>query len=35
MVRVLVLYHSTYGRIEAVALAEAEGARSVFGTDVS
>jgi len=35
MLRVLVLYHSTYGHIEAMALAEAEGARSVFGTDVT
>jgi NAD(P)H dehydrogenase (quinone) len=34
MVRVLVLYHSTYGHIEAMAQAEAEGARSVEGAQV-
>ncbi len=34
MARVLVLYHSTYGHIEAMAEAEAEGARSVPGTQV-
>jgi NAD(P)H dehydrogenase (quinone) len=34
MARVLVLYHSTYGHIEAMAQAEAEGARSVEGTEV-
>jgi len=34
MTRVLVLYHSTYGHIEAMARAEAEGARSVPGTQV-
>lgn len=34
MTRVLVLYHSTYGHIEAMAQAEAEGARSVPGTQV-
>ncbi|HEY8571815.1 NAD(P)H:quinone oxidoreductase [Phenylobacterium sp.] len=34
MPRVLVLYHSTYGHIEAMARAEAEGARSVEGTQV-
>ena len=34
MARVLVLYHSTYGHVEAMALAEAEGARSVPGTEV-
>ena len=34
MARILVLYHSTYGHIEAMALAEAEGARSVEGTQV-
>lgn len=34
MARVLVLYHSTYGHIEAMAHAEAEGARSVPGTQV-
>ncbi|MDB5465266.1 MAG: wrbA [Phenylobacterium sp.] len=31
MAKVLVLYHSTYGHIEAMAQAEAEGARSVEG----
>jgi NAD(P)H dehydrogenase (quinone) len=34
MARVLVLYHSTYGHIEAMAEAEAEGARSIPGTQV-
>jgi NAD(P)H dehydrogenase (quinone) len=34
MARVLVLYHSTYGHIEAMAKAEAEGARSVPGVEV-
>jgi NAD(P)H dehydrogenase (quinone) len=34
MARVLILYHSSYGHIEAMALAEAEGARSVPGTQV-
>ena len=34
MARVLILYHSTYGHIEAMAQAEAEGARSVEGTQV-
>jgi NAD(P)H dehydrogenase (quinone) len=34
MARVLVLYHSAYGHIEAMARAEAEGARSVPGTEV-
>jgi NAD(P)H dehydrogenase (quinone) len=34
MTRVLVLYHSTYGHIEAMAQAEAEGARSVPGVQV-
>ena len=34
MPRVLVLYHSTYGHIEAMAQAEAEGARSIPGTEV-
>jgi NAD(P)H dehydrogenase (quinone) len=34
MARVLVLYHSTYGHIEAMAQAQAEGARSVPGTQV-
>ena len=35
MARILVLYHSTYGHIEAMAEAEAEGARSVPGTCVA
>lgn len=35
MTRVLVLYHSTYGHIEKMANAEAEGAGSVEGTDIS
>ena len=34
MTKVLVLYHSTYGHIEKMAEAVAEGARSVPGTDV-
>ena len=34
MAKVLVLYHSTYGHIEAMAEAVAEGARSVEGADV-
>ena len=34
MARILVLYHSTYGHVEAMAQAEAEGARSVEGTQV-
>jgi NAD(P)H dehydrogenase (quinone) len=34
MPRILVLYHSTYGHIEAMAEAVAEGARSVEGTVV-
>ena len=34
MVRILVLYHSTYGHIEAMAEAVAEGARSVDGAQV-
>ncbi|MGZ2413083.1 NAD(P)H dehydrogenase (quinone) [Sphingomonas sp. F9_3S_D5_B_2] len=34
MARVLILYHSTYGHIEAMAQAEADGARSVEGTHV-
>jgi NAD(P)H dehydrogenase (quinone) len=34
MTRVLVLYHSTYGHIEAMARAEAEGARQVSGVQV-
>src|SRR5690349_20560014 len=32
--RVLVLYHSTRGHVEALAQAEADGARSVSGTTV-
>jgi NAD(P)H dehydrogenase (quinone) len=34
MARVLILYHSTYGHVEAMAEAEAEGARSAEGTQV-
>lgn len=34
MTRVLVLYHSTYGHVERMAQAVAEGARSVEGVDV-
>ncbi len=34
MARVLVLYYSTYGHIETMAAAVADGARSVSGTDV-
>ena len=34
MPRILVLYHSTYGHIEAMAEAVAEGARSVEGAMV-
>ena len=34
MARVLVLYYSTYGHIERMAEAAAEGARSVAGTEV-
>jgi NAD(P)H dehydrogenase (quinone) len=34
MTKVLVLYHSTYGHIEAMANAEAEGARSISGAQV-
>jgi NAD(P)H dehydrogenase (quinone) len=34
MTHILVLYHSTYGHIEAMAQAEAEGARSVPGAQV-
>src|SRR3569832_1437778 len=34
MPKVLVLYHSTYGHVEAMAQAEAEGARSFPGTEV-
>jgi NAD(P)H dehydrogenase (quinone) len=35
MARVLVLYYSMYGHIEAMAKAVAEGARGVAGTDVT
>jgi NAD(P)H dehydrogenase (quinone) len=35
MAKVLVLYYSTYGHIEAVAAAVAEGARSVAGSEVT
>ncbi len=35
MAKVLVLYHSTYGHIERMAQAVAEGARSVEGTEVA
>lgn len=35
MARVLVLYHSTYGHVEAMAHAVAEGARAVAGTTVT
>ncbi|MGC8467198.1 MAG: NAD(P)H:quinone oxidoreductase [Acidithiobacillus sp.] len=34
MVKILVLYHSLWGHVEAMAEAEAEGARSVAGTQV-
>jgi NAD(P)H dehydrogenase (quinone) len=34
MTKILVLYHSTYGHIEAMANAEAEGARSISGAQV-
>jgi NAD(P)H dehydrogenase (quinone) len=34
MTRVLVLYHSSYGHVETLATAVAEGARSVEGTEV-
>jgi len=34
MPKVLVLYHSTYGHVEAMAKAQAEGARSFPGTEV-
>jgi NAD(P)H dehydrogenase (quinone) len=34
MTKVLVLYHSTYGHVEAMAQAEAEGARQVAGVQV-
>ena len=35
MAKVLVLYYSTYGHIETLAKAVAEGARGVAGTDVT
>ena len=35
MARILVLYYSTYGHIERLAEAVAEGARSVPGTEVA
>ena len=35
MAKVLVLYYSMYGHIETMANAEAEGARSVPGTEVT
>ena len=35
MAKVLVLYYSMYGHIEAMARAVAEGARSVEGTEVN
>ena len=35
MAKILVLYHSSYGHIETMANAVAEGARSVDGTDVT
>jgi NAD(P)H dehydrogenase (quinone) len=34
MARILVVYYSSYGHIEQMAQAVAEGARSVAGTDV-
>ncbi len=34
MPKILVLYYSTYGHVETLAEAEAEGARSVAGTEV-
>ena len=34
MTKILVLYHSLWGHVEAMAQAEAEGARSVAGTQV-
>jgi NAD(P)H dehydrogenase (quinone) len=34
MTKILVLYYSSYGHIEQMAAAEAEGARSVPGVDV-
>ena len=35
MTKILILYHSLYGHIETMALAEAEGAREVSGTEVA
>ena len=35
MAKVLVLYYSSYGHVEAMAQAQAQGARSVTGTEVS
>ncbi len=35
MTRILVLYYSTYGHVETMAAAAAEGARSVPGTEVT
>ena len=35
MSKVLILYYSTYGHVETLAEAEAEGARSVAGTEVA
>ena len=35
MPKVLILYYSSYGHIEAMAYAQAEGAREVAGTDVA
>jgi NAD(P)H dehydrogenase (quinone) len=34
MAKILVVYYSSYGHIEQMAQAVAEGARSVAGTDV-
>ena len=34
MTKVLVLYYSSYGHIEAMAYAQAEGARQVAGAEV-
>src|SRR5438309_8351426 len=35
MAKILVLYYSSYGHVEAMAQAQAQGARSVAGTEVS
>src|SRR5258706_3782772 len=35
MAKILVLYYSSYGHVEAMAQAQAQGARSVVGTEVS